>query len=256
MFPTRRICLALLVAPCLALGACEQNPVTGRSQLILIPEDQASEMGVQAFQQILSESQPGTSAQQQRVERIGRRVLQAAGSDTGGQNWTFSVIKDETPNAFALPGGKVGMHTGMLDAVENDAQLAAVIAHEIAHVTARHSAERMSREALTQAGVGLAGATLDSQAGAQLLAQAAQLGVILPFSRGQESEADRIGLAYMARAGYDPRQAVRLWQNFAAKGGQQPPQFLSTHPHSAERAKELQAQVDELMPVYRQNARD
>ena len=259
MFRNRRTYLALLIAPVIALGialgGCEQNAVTGRNQLILIPEDQASEMGAQAYRQILSKAQPGTAAQQQRVERIGRRIVQAAGQPAAGENWTFNVIRDDTANAFALPGGKVGIHTGMLDAVENDAQLAAVIGHEIAHVTARHSAERMSRQALTQAGVGLAGAAVDSATGAQLMAQAAQLGLILPFSRNQESEADKVGMRYMAIAGYDPRAAVQVWQKFAAKGGARQPEFLSTHPLPSSRVKELQAYLDEVMPIYLRNAR-
>jgi predicted Zn-dependent protease len=255
MVAKRSTCLALLVAPAIALAGCEQNPVTGRSQLILVSDEQATEMGAQAYQQILSQSERGTAAQQQRVEQIGRRIVQAAGAPATNESWTFNVIRNDTPNAFALPGGKVGVHTGMLDAVANDDQLAAVIAHEIAHVTARHSAERLSRQALTQAGVGVAGAGLGSPTGAQLLAQAAQLGLILPFSRDQESEADRLGMRYMAQAGYDPRAAVQVWEKFAAAGGDRQLEFLSTHPHPGNRAKELQEYVDEVMPIYQKNAR-
>jgi len=246
--------LAFAVAPAIALTACSENPETGRNQLILISPDQAAEMGAQAYQDILSQTKSGTGAQQRRVERIGRNILQAAGLDD--RNWQFSVIKDDTPNAFALPGGKVGVNTGMLDAVDNDAQLAAVIGHEIAHVTGRHSAERMSRQALTAAGVNVVGAAVDSQAGAQLLAQAAQLGVILPFSRNQESEADVLGMEYMARAGYNPHGAVQVWQKFAADGTSRPPEFLSTHPDPGNRVQRLQAKLDEVMPIYRQNARN
>lgn len=248
----RTTLIAACLAPALALAACEQNPVTGRQQLILIPEDQANEMGAQAFRDILSKSESGTDAQQQRVERIGRRIVQATQAEN--MNWEFRVIKDDAANAFALPGGKLGVNTGMLDLVGNDAQLAAVIGHEIAHATARHSAERMSRQALTEAGVGIVGATVDSQAGVRLLAQAAQLGVILPFTRGQETEADEIGMVYMARAGYDPRGAVELWKKMAAQGGEQPPEFLSTHPNPANRVQKLQEKLDEVMPIYRQNA--
>lgn len=256
MFPKRSAYFALPVAAVVALSGCEQNPVTGRNQLILISEQEADQMGAQAYQQILSQNQKGSSAQQQRIEEIGRRVVAAAGPPAQGEEWTFNVIQDDTANAFALPGGKVGVNTGMLNAVENDDQLAAVIAHEIAHVTARHASERMSRQALTQAGVGVLGSALDSQTGAQLMAQAAQLGLILPFSRSQESEADKIGMRYMAQAGYDPRAAVQLWENFAKRESSGTPEFMSTHPLSGERAEALRAYVDELMPVYRQNARN
>ena len=165
------------------------------------------------------------------------RVIQV--SDLRGQSWEVTVFVDDTPNAFALPGGKIGVHTGLFKVAKNRAQLAAVLAHEVGHVVAKHSAERVSQGMVAQLGVSVAGAAYGQAAG-NLLAQAATLGVILPFSRNQESEADDIGLIYMARAGYNPREAVNLWHNFANYGdGQRPPEFLSTHPAPQTRISRL-----------------
>jgi predicted Zn-dependent protease len=234
------------------VGACTEAPVTGRQQLILTSEAEAAQMGQQAYREILG--QAGVSqdqALQARVDRVGERIADAVGGET---DWEFTVIDDDTANAFALPGGKVGVHTGLFQVVESDDQLAAVLAHEIAHVTAQHASERMSREVLTQTGLGLLGAATESQALPQILAQAATLGIQLPFSRSQEAEADEIGLHYMAKAGYDPRAAVEVWQNFAKLGGERPPEFLSTHPSPGNRITRLQNLIPKVLPVYRQNA--
>ncbi len=249
----RRTGTALLLAPVLlTVAACTQAPVTGRQQLILMSQQEAAQMGAQAYQQVLNEKGVSSNqALQQRVDRVGGRIAQAV--DTPYE-WEFTLIDDDTANAFALPGGKVGVHTGLFNVVESDAQLAAVLGHESAHVTARHSAERFSQQALTKAGVGIAGAASGSQAFAQVLAQGATLGIQLPFSRAQEAEADEIGMHYMARAGYDPHAAVQVWQNFAAQGGKRPPEFLSTHPAPGNRIEHLQSLLPEVMPIYRQNA--
>ncbi len=247
-----RLC-APLAAMLLALSACSETPVTGRNQLILLPEDQASQMGLQAYEEILRTKGVSQNTElQNRVDEVGRRLKQVISGDT---DWQFTVLDDETPNAFALPGGKVGVHTGLFKVVENDAQLAAVLAHEIAHVTARHSSERMSQQMVTQAGLQVVGATVGDSSLPQLLGQAATLGVILPFNRKQESEADEIGLTYMARAGYDPRAAVEVWQNFKKAGGERPPEFLSTHPSPDTRIERLRALLPNVMPIYEQNAR-
>src|SRR3546814_388986 len=156
---------------------------------------------------------------------VGQRIVRASGQT--GLDWQFNVIKDETPNAFALPGGFVGVHTGLFKVVENEAQLAAVIAHEVGHVTAHHPAERMSRQTLVQAGLTALGGA--SQPTAQIAAAAATLGIILPFSRTQEAEADAIGLQYMAKAGYDPHAAVDVWKNFEAQGDRKSTRLNSSH---------------------------
>ena len=242
----RRVLGAALVS--VSVAACETAPITGRDQLVLLSEPQAAEMGQQAYAQILSEKPVVTNTEfSQAVQRVGRRVAQAI---EGGQSWEFNVIEDETPNAFALPGGKVGVHTGLAKVVENDAQLAAVLGHEIAHVTARHSAERVSQQLLVQQGVSVLGQATGTASLAQLAAAAATFGVVLPFTRSQESEADEIGLHYMARAGYDPRAAVRVWQNFDKLGGERPPEFLSTHPSPGNRITRLQNLLPKVMPIY------
>jgi predicted Zn-dependent protease len=228
------------------LAACSTAPVTGRQQLILVSDDDLAAQGRVAYQQILSEK--GTAPNSQlnaAVQRVGERIVAAA--DVPDWDWQFSVIDDPTPNAFALPGGYVGVHTGLSQVVQNEDQLAAVIAHEIGHVAARHHAERVSREALVQTGV----STVAGGTGlADLLSAGATLGLILPFSREQESEADAIGLRYMAEAGYDPRAALEVWRNFARLGGSGGPQFLATHPAPEERLKRLEALLPEAMAIY------
>jgi predicted Zn-dependent protease len=163
------------------------------------------------------------------------------------------VIENDEPNAFALPGGKVGVNTGLFQVAKNDDQLAAVMGHEVAHAIARHGAERMSQQVLMQVGLAGLGVATD-QTTAGLAAQAATLVVTLPYSRTQEAEADHIGLIYMAEAGYDPRQAVALWQNFEAFGGGNPPEFLSTHPAPGSRIENLKRLLPEVMPIYEANS--
>lgn len=244
-----RIAAGLLAVALVA--ACETAPVTGRNQLIVLPESQDAQMGLEAYQQILSESQVSNDpALNRRVKEVGRRIAEA--SPHPEWEWQFTVIEDDEPNAFALPGGKVGVNTGLFQVAKNDAQLAAVIGHEVAHAIARHGAERMSQQVLLQ--VGLAGVGLaTSPVYAQMAAQAATLAVVLPYSRTQESEADHIGLIYMAKAGYDPRQAIELWKNFESFGGSRPPEFLSTHPAPGSRIENLQAMLPEAMPIYEAN---
>jgi len=240
---------ALLAA---GLGACETAPVTGRSQLILVPESQDPQMGLAAYQQIKQEETISQDAElTRRVQEVGRRI--AAVSPHPDWDWEFTLFANDQPNAFALPGGKVGVYTGLFKVAQTDAQLAAVLGHEVAHAIARHGAERMSQGILAQLGVAAVGIGTGSQVYADLAAQAATLGVILPYSRTQESEADEIGLIYMARAGYDPRAAVQLWRNFEALPGDRPPAFLSTHPPEGRRIERLQALMPEALEVWRQS---
>ncbi len=230
------------------LAACETAPLTGRNQLILLPESQSQAMGVDAYQEIKSKTPTSNDPRYTGpVNEIGQRI--AAISTQPGLDWEFTVFEDETPNAFALPGGKVGVHTGLFKVAKNKDQLAAVMAHEVGHVMARHSSERMSTQMATQLGVQLGGAVV-GQEYAGFLGQAATLGVVLPYSRVQESEADEIGLIMMAKAGYDPRAAVALWRNFAAEGGSRQPEFLSTHPLPETRIKDIEAALPRAMPYY------
>lgn len=246
---TRRHRWLPALAVALVLSACADAPVTGRQQLILLPDSQAAQMGADAYQQIRSETPVSSDPTYvDPVLEIGNRI--AAVSGQPDLPWEFTVFEDATPNAFALPGGKVGVNTGLFTVAENKDQLAAVMAHEVGHVIARHSAERVSRQALIQAGLGVVGS--QSQATASLLSQAATLGLVLPFTRSQESEADSIGLVLMARAGYDPRASVDLWRNFDRAGGSRPPEFLSTHPNPGSRIQNLEAMMPQALEIYRQ----
>lgn len=232
-----------------ALAACQSAPVTGRSQLILLPESQDAGMGLQAYQQIKQQERVSRDPElNRRVEEIGRRI--AAVSGQSDWDWQFTVFENDEPNAFALPGGKVGVYTGLFKVAKNDAQLATVLAHEVGHAIARHGAERMSQGVLAQLGGVAVGAATGNQAYVDAYTQLATLGVILPYSRTQESEADEIGLMLMAEAGYDPREAVKLWQNFEALGGERPPEFLSTHPAEGTRIERLRALMPKALEVY------
>lgn len=231
------------------VAACATAPVTGRQQFILVSDSQATELGAQAYQQILAQRRVVRGTPQSRmVEEVGRDI---AGVVDQPYDWQFNLLQDSTPNAFALPGGKVGVHTGLFKVVNSPDQLAAVLAHEVAHVTARHSAERMSRELAI--GAGLMGISVATSPGAaDVVAQAATLGVVLPFSRTQELEADEIGLIYMAMAGYDPRAAIEVWQNFERLDSARPPEFLSTHPSPPNRIERLQALMPQALEIYQQ----
>jgi predicted Zn-dependent protease len=167
------------------------------------------------------------------------------------QDWEIEVFDSEEINAFALPGGNIGVFVGIFKVAEDQDELATVLGHEVAHVTEKHSLERYNREATTQIGVvGAAVATGTGQAGADLFGMAAQLGLSLPFSRADEEEADTVGLRFMAAAGFDPRRSVALWQNMQKKNKLGPPQFLSTHPSPENRIDELIAQFPAALKVY------
>lgn len=188
------------------------------------------------------------------VQRVSERILRAAGQNP--DDWEITVIEDESPNAFALPGGKIGVHTGLFKIAETDDELAAVLGHEVAHVTQGHHRQRSNRDALVQLGVGLLGMAFNlDQNAAQLAGNAAMLGLVLPYGRDQESQADEVGLAYMARAGYNPQAAVDLWHKFEDEGGA-PPEFLATHPSSGRRAATLAKLVPEYMDTYRAHQND
>lgn len=241
------------------LVACYQAPVTGRNQFILLSESQEIEMGATAYKQIKNDEKISKNpVYNSAVNRVGNRIARV--SHDPDLNWEFTVFEgDDTINAFALPGGKVGVYTGIIKVAETDAGLATVIAHEIAHATARHGGERVSAGILAQLGaIGISAALgSDNPETRNAILQAYGIGVnvggILPFTRSQESEADQIGLMYMARAGYDPREAVKFWQRMdkAAEGKATPPEFLSTHPGHNTRIGNLQKWMPEALEVYR-----
>ena len=252
--------IVALVAALLGGSGCYTVPETGRKSVILTSPDQEIAMGAQSFAE-MRKTEPMSNDPMliARVQRVGMRIAQAVGNDLPGAKWEFAVFESSDVNAFALPGGKVGVYTGLLRMAESDDELATVIGHEIAHVTARHGAERMTE----MIGAGLGGvivgvATQDSENRDLLRAAygAAAVGGTLMFSRKHESEADYIGLRYLAKAGYDPRAAVTFWQKMAQmkeeKGGARMPVFLSTHPSDAQRIADLQRQVPSVIPIYEQ----
>jgi len=240
----------LLLASLFGLAGCYTVPETGRSSFTLLPESQVVSMGLSSFEQIKAEEPLITSGPRyEMIQRVGNRVADAVGDDLPAADWEFIYIDRDEVNAFALPGGKVAVYDGLFEAVENEDQLAFVLGHEVAHVTARHANQRLS-QAMVVAGVGSGlGYAIDDldPAERQIILAAygvgATVGVALPYSRMHESEADVIGQIYMARAGYDPREAPQVWENMAEVGGAQPPEFLSTHPSYDNRTERLEENV-------------
>jgi predicted Zn-dependent protease len=242
------------------LAGCATAPETGRSQVLLLSTADEARMGFQAFEK-LKRQKPQVRGGEQwtKLQQVGRRIAEVASLPHA--EWEFALFKDDSNvNAFALPGGKVGVYTGMLRITRDEAGLATVIGHEVAHVTARHGAERMSHSVLIQLGGTALSAALGSASGVtrdlavQAYGMGTSVGVALPYSRTQELEADRLGLLYMARAGYDPRKAAQFWRRFAEysrKRGGKAPEFLSTHPVDRRRIAAIEAQLPEALAEYR-----
>jgi predicted Zn-dependent protease len=250
----RRIALVLVL---LALVACETVPLTGRRQLLLLPEGTELQMGLDAYKQVLSKSKLSSDPQlNAQVTRVGRRIADATGRTD--YEWEFKVVEDKQANAFCLPGGKVAVYTGILPITADDAGLAAVLAHEVAHATARHGGERVSQELVVQTGLAATQVALARndplivQSVTALLGAGSTVGLLLPWGRGQESEADHLGLIYMAKAGYHPQAARDLWIRMgeASKGQQRPPEFLSTHPSPETRIKQIEGWIPEALQYY------
>lgn len=234
------------------LAACATAP-TGRSQLILVADADMARMGATAFDQVKASGKLSTDAAQLRYVRcVADALIVQLPAAWRQPPWEVVVLADDSANAFALPGGKVGVHAGLLKLAADQDQLAAVIGHELAHVVSRHAAERVSQQFAAEAAL----QAVNSATGGQrqqlmgLLGVGAQAGVLLPFSRQHESEADVLGQRYMAAAGFDPRAAAALWRNMAAQPGNRPPAFLSTHPDPARRIAGLEAAAPALVPVY------
>jgi predicted Zn-dependent protease len=258
-----RLVLSLL-ALLLMTTACSKNPYTGRLQLDVIPDSQEQKMGVQAYTQLMHDPKVQIShdpAEVDAVQRVAQRIIAAAKNSKYAKTanefqWEVTVIKDnKTMNAFALPGGKIAVYTGIFPVAKTEAGLAAVLGHEVTHALARHGAERMSQGVLAQAAV--VGATLGaaSQGVSPQLAQLAggalaNYGFILPYSRKHESEADHIGIILMADAGYDPHEAIHLWERMEQFSKGQPPEFLSTHPSHGKRIEQIEQWMPEAMSHY------
>ena len=258
----RIVSLSMLLLLCAAFSACATAPYTGRSQLIFMDSDKEKRLGAEAAQKVRQQEniESGTRRAAM-VERTGRRIAAVTGRPDFA--WEFQTIRKDESNAFCLPGGKVFVYTGILDIMDgNEAELAAVIAHEIAHALARHGAESSSVGSLAgigQLGVALAEAVLTSGAGNGASSASGALlnvGLVLPHSRTQEEEADYIGLMLMAKAGYDPEAAISFWQKMAAANrGKQPPAFLSTHPVSETRIANIRKDLPQARAYYEQSAK-
>lgn len=251
--------LALLALPgAQLLQGCASVPITGRSQLRLVSETEEAQIGVQAFQQLHDEeakkgrllSEREDPAAHAMVRRVVERVIAASGL-ASAYRWEYMLVNaPKTANAAAIAGGRIIVYTGILPVTQNDAGLAAVIGHEVGHVMAHHTGERISQNMAVQLGSTLAGAAFSSQLLAAVVPAAAQVGVLLPYSRAQESEADHIGLLLMAKAGYDPRESIHLWERMNRGTEGRPPEFLSTHPNPETRIAQLQAWLPEAWPYY------
>lgn len=252
-------------------SGCETNPYTGRSQLLMTSVAQEMQMGAQAYDQVKSDPKMRPSQDPREIEpvkRIAARIVEAAKRSKYAEmaqqfQWEVTVIKDDkTANAFALPGGKMAVYTGIFPVAKTEAGLAAVMGHEVVHALARHGAERMSQGQLTNAALQVAGAAAGASGGGGLVSQAAmaalgvgaQVGVLLPFSRKHESEADYIGILLAADAGYDPRESVHLWERMEQlSSGGGPAEFLSTHPGHDTRIEQLKKWMPEAMAIYQKS---
>jgi len=263
LFPrsARFVCSGSLAILCLVLWGCRQVPVSGRRQLLLSDEAREMQLGTTAYRDILGkESESRNEQYVQMIQRVGRRIAAVAGRDDF--DWEFKVIAGSTQNAFCLPGGKVAFYEGIIPVCQSEAGVAVVMSHEIAHALARHGGERMAHaqaRSIGQQGVELLGkwAFQDGYEKNREIVQAAyglgsQYGAILPFSRKHESEADLIGIRLMARAGYDPSEAPRFWERFAAakSHGASQPEWMSTHPSDTRRAEDLRQALPEAMSIY------
>ena len=249
------------IAFAILLSACQNVPLTGRSQIQLISPGQEAAMGLSAYESILKKEKISTDpANNELVARVGGRIAAATGRTDF--KWEFKVIEDDKQiNAFCLPGGKVAVYTGLFPVSRDEAGLAAVIGHEVAHAIARHGGERLSQEIIVAgATVAAAASTKDPKKRdlyAGLLGAGAAVGFLLPYSRLHESEADRMGLIYMAKAGYDPRAAADLWRRMAeaGKGKSKPPEILSTHPADQTRIHQIEQWLPEALKYYQPRPR-
>lgn len=266
----KKLLLTATVAATLLFNSCSTVPLTGRSRLDLVSNDQVLPMAFQAYGEFLTENKatvlPANNAQALKVKTIGSRLITAVQTYMNNNNygnlikdykWEVNVVQNNEKNAWCMPGGKIVVYTGILPVTQDDAGLATVMGHEIAHAIAGHSAERMSQEMVTQ-GIGAAGsAALSKNSQTQsvfnsLYGVGTPL-VMLKYGRNQELEADRLGLIFMAMAGYNPQTSVNFWQRMAAASasGQKPPEFLSTHPSDATRIAQIQKYLPEAQQYYK-----
>ena len=233
------------------------NPETGRASHVGMSTEQESALGLQTYQQVLSQSQTIDSGSEfEMVKGVASHLAAVTGKAGQGFDWRVSLIRDDQVNAFCLPGGKIVVYTGILPVAQNEAALATVLGHEMAHATSRHGAQRVLQQSLAQTamtGIAISLSDMDydkQRAVMGALGAGAQFGVLMPFSRKHESEADEIGLIYMARAGYDPHESVRFWSRMEQLGRAQPPEFLSTHPSHGTRIAQLEAWMPKAVEEF------
>lgn len=268
-FRTGKIHLPPITAAILLLlSSCATVPITERRTVHLVPDQELTALSLQEYSKVLQQSKLSHDpAKAQTVGTVGGKIARATeeflreqglAEDIQNYKWEFNLVEDDkTVNAWCMPGGKVVVYTGILPLTQNETGLAVVLGHEVAHAVAKHGNERMSQGMLAQFGGVALSVALSTQPTAvtDLFLQAygvgAQVGFLLPYSRVQEAEADRIGLTLMAKAGYDPREAVPFWKRMSEKGGSRPPAFLSTHPAPETRIKEIEAHIPEAMKYYR-----
>ena len=260
---SKPVVLGAILALALAACATTTSP-TGRKQMIGgVSQQQLDQLGAQAFSETKSKEKISTNGQQNAYVRcVVDHLVAQLPPQWRNTPWEVAVFVDDEPNAFALPGGKVGVNTGIFKVAKNQDQLAAVLGHEIGHVVSRHHEERITRQMGAQTGLSVLGALAGAAYGGtaanavnQIGGMTAQTAFLLPGSRTQESEADIVGQRLMADAGFDPSQAVDLWKNMMAAGGTRQPQWLSTHPDPANRIRELERDAPSLMPIFEQAKR-
>lgn len=255
----KRVLLALAIAATVAACATTTSP-TGRTQRVgAVSQEQLNQMGVQAFEQAKAKTPQSTNTTQTAYVRCVANAVTRQLPSQWQANWEVALFADNSANAFALPGGKIGVNTGIFAVARNQDQLAAVIAHEVGHVISRHHDERVTRQAGAQTGVSLLGALIGSRYGsaaAQTTSQVAGIGaqtlILLPNNREQETEADIVGQQLMAKAGFNPAEAVNLWQNMIAANTSRAPEWMSTHPNPENRISELRNRAAQLSTVYQQ----
>lgn len=259
--------LTALAVALLFVLACSTVPLTGRKQMNLLPESQLQQMSLAEYKSFLTESNVVNNTEQAKlVKKVGDRIAAGAteylkkagyGERVAGYHWEFNLVEDKLVNAWCMPGGKVVVYTGILPVTKTEAGLATVMSHEISHAIAQHGNERMSQQMLAQVGgVALDVALMNQPEQTRNLFLTAYsitstVGLILPFSRKHETEADKMGMAFMAMAGYDPHEAISFWQRMAQLGGEKPPQFLSTHPSDETRVANLRKFLPEVMKLYK-----
>jgi predicted Zn-dependent protease len=233
------------------------NPETGRKSHVAMSTREEASLGVQSYQQVLAQSESINSGPDlEMVKRVASRLATTTGKAGADFDWQVSLIRSSQANAFCLPGGKIVVYTGILPITQNEPALATVLGHEMAHATSRHGSQRvleqnLAQTALTGVAMSLSDMDYDKQRAVMgALGAGTQFGVLMPFSRKHESEADEIGLLYMARAGYDPRESIRFWQRMENAGGAQPPEFLSSHPSHGTRIQQLEAEMPKAVEEY------